>query len=432
MTENLSKKTVMIIDNGLFVSFARMLGKSFGKTYYHVPWQTAFPMSSSLSIGKGFDEIERVRYPLDFIDKVDLWIFLDLYQHDLQLFLEKTGHRVFGCRKGEELELDRVGFKNQLKKVGLPIAKTEVVIGIGELREYLKTVKNKYVKTSTARGDFETFRHDTYDISEPRLDELEHTLGGRKHSYQFLVEDEIPDCVEVGYDGVCIDGKWPDKAMMAYEIKDVGMIGRWLPYPALAAPVRAVNTKISSIMNGYKYRGFFSSEIRYGKDKQPYFIDPCCRLGTPSNELLQELFENWPEVVWNGAEGVSTVLRPRPKAKFGVLVMLQSEWCVKNWGSIYYPKEIDQFVKLRFHSRVDGKKNYVSPQTVGLPDIGGVVGTGDTLEAAIAQVRERAKQIKAYQLHVNDESIEKGLEVIAKGEKAGIKFFMDGEPRPRS
>lgn len=409
----------MVIDNGLFVSFARLLGKTFKKVYYYSPWQSSFPRSNQLIPGDGFDEIERVNFPLDKADDVDLWVFLDLYHCDLQDYLISKGARVWGARHGEEMELYRWEFKQALKKMGLPVQPIQHIFGFKELRDVLKTVKDKFVKTSFVRGDFETFKHESYELSKPRLDDLEHFLGPMGDKYEFLVEDEIPDAVEVGYDGFTIDGEFPSHAMLAYEVKDCGMIGVALPYAKLAEPVRVVNEKLKPALKGYNYRGFLSTEIRYTKDKKPFFIDPCCRLGTPSNELLQELFEDWPTTLWEGAMG--KIITPKPKAKFAVMAIIHSEWAVNDWQTLHYPTKIDDFVKLRFHTRIDGK-NCVPPQVVGMPDLGGVVGSGDTLIAAIAQCKERAAMIKGFQVKVDLGSIGEALETIQKGIKMGIGF----------
>lgn len=425
--DNLKTKTVMVIDNGLFVSFSRKLASTFKKVYYHTPWQTAFPQSRTLSVGKGFPEIERVEYPLDRADEIDLWIFLDLYQSDLQLYLERHGARVWGCRKGEEMEMFRWEFRGYLKDLGLPVADAERVIGLAALRNYLKKVENKFVKTSVVRGDFETFKHQSYLLSEPRLDDLEHSLGVVKNNYEFIVESEIPDAVEVGYDGFTVDGKFPSHAMMAYEVKDVGMIGRVLPYSKLAKPVLEINQALTPALKGYHYRGFLSTEIRYTKKKQPYFIDPCCRLGTPSNELLQELFDSWGETLWYGAVG--EVVTPRVKSKFGVSAVIKTEWAVDNWQSLHFPKSVDGDVKLRFHTRIDGK-DYIAPQVIGLPDVGYVVGVGNTLIDAINECKEKASQVKGFQVHVGLEGIESALDTIKKGEEHGIKFMQEGEKSP--
>jgi hypothetical protein len=233
------------------------------------------------------------------------------------------------------------------------------------------------------------------------------------------VEDEIPDAVEIGYDGFTVDGAFPTHAMMAYEVKDAGMVGTVKVADNLAQSVKLINSKITPLLKTSGYRGFLSTEIRQLKTGQAYFIDPCCRLGTPSNELLQELFDGWPQVVWDGADGICTT--PKTKARFGCLAIIASEWAVNDWLSVSYPRKLDDFVKLRFHVR-KGEKDYVVPQIIGLPDVGCVVGTGETLQAAVKSCKDRAKEIKGFQLHVNVEAIDKGLEVIEEGKKFGIQF----------
>lgn len=418
--------TVCIVDNGLFVSFARTLAKGFGRTLYHKPFQSAFVRTNDLAPGRGFADLEWCEQPLALLgatpeeDEIDLWVFLDLYQGGLQEFLRSTGRLVWGAGMGEEQELHRWQYKEHLKKLGLPVQGMKHVFGMDNLRSYLKESKGvKYVKTSFTRGDFETFRHEKYELTEPRLDELQHVLGVKHKDYEFIVEDEIPDAVEVGYDGFCIDGKFPNLGMMAYEIKDCGMVGTVKPYELLAEPVRLINSKVTPDMHAYGYRGFYCTEIRYTTKKESFFIDPCCRLGTPSNELLQTLFDGWPQTVWDGARGVCT--SPKMKAKFGVLAMIVSEWATNDWLCVNYPASIEEFVKLRFHTRKDGK-NYIVPNVIGIPDVGCVVGTGDTLAEAVKVCKERAKLISGFQVHVNVDAIDKGLEVIKEGEKFGIKF----------
>jgi hypothetical protein len=417
---DLKNKTVCVVDNGLFVSFARTLAKDFGRCLYYKPFASAFPKSNDLAPGRGFDELEWCEQPLLLADEIDLWVFLDLYQSGLQVFLRRQGARVWGAGEGEDRELHRWEFKEELKRLGLPVQHCEHVQGLEALRKCLKaTKKTVYVKTSYVRGDFETFKCSDFSIVEPRLDQLAHVLGAKKETYEFIVEDEIPDAVEVGYDGFTVDGKFPELAMMAYEVKDAGMVGVVKPYQQLAEPVKVVNGKLAPGFKDSGYRGFFSSEIRYTKKKEPFMIDPCCRLGTPSNELLQGLFDNWAQVCWDGAEGVCTT--PKAKAKFGCLAMINSEWAINDWLHVQYPRELDDAVKLRFHVR-RGEKDYVVPQAIGLPDVGCVIGTGATLDAAVKQCKERAEAVKGFQVKVNTEAIDKGLDVIKEGERYGIKF----------
>ena len=391
------------------------------KVYYNNPRMSPFPRTQELCPGTGFEEIEVIHDPLTrLVGKGVLWVFLDLYHSDLQEHLVAKEEKVWGARRGEEMELRRWEFKQYMRKIGLPVQPCVKVVGMDALRKELRKPGKKFVKTNV-RGDFETFPSHRFDVTEPRLDEIEHVLGPLKDDYEFVVEDDIPNAVEVGYDGITVDGEFPSHAMIAFEIKDVGMMGRSLPYAQVPKPVRQVNDRLVPAFTGYKYRGFFSSEIRYTKDHVANLIDPCCRLGTPSNELLQELFKGWPETLEGGADG--KMVSPEPTGgPFGVLIMLHSEFGVSDWVNVYYPKELDPYVKLRFHCRTKAGINTIPPQVIGMPDLGCVVGTGKTLLDAIKVAYERACQVEAYGLVVNKESIPQGMGVIAEAEKLGIHF----------
>ena len=65
-----------------------------------------------------------------------------------------------------------------------------------------------------------------YDLVEPQLDELEHRFGARKQLIEFIVEGEIPDAVEIGYDGFTVDGAFAATATRGIEVKDRGFIMR--------------------------------------------------------------------------------------------------------------------------------------------------------------------------------------------------------------
>jgi hypothetical protein len=418
---DLSNKTVCVVDNGLYVAFARKIAPAFGRCLYHVPFQSPFPSINEVASGRGFPELEWCEQPLLEADNIDLWIFLYLYQSGLQVYLRKQGARVWGPGEGDDMELYRWEFSQKVKAMGLPVTNTIQIKGVDALREYLIHHKETcFVKTSFVRGDFETFKVEDYKVIEPYLDELEHKLGVKKEDYEFIVDDEIPNAVEVGYDGFTINGQFPSQGMQGYEIKDAGMVACVKPYEQLAEPVKFINSKMSETLKGYNYCGFWATEIRYTKDKKSFFYDPCCRLGSPSNELLQELFDNWPEVLWFGAEG--ELVTPRVKAKFGVAAVIESDWAETNWLSIDYPKSIDQYVKLRFHLRYREKDYIVPLKGLEMGDVGYVVGTGNTLDEAVKICKERAKLIKGFRLHINVEAIDKGLDVIKEGEKYGIKF----------
>lgn len=420
-----SDKTVCVVDNGLFVSIAEKLSESFGRVLYWMPWVNGFPKSNQLIVGEGIEGIERIRYLWDHVDEVDLFVFPDVYFGDIQEELARRGKRVFGARSGDLLELDRAATKALLRQLGLPVAPWKRIVGLDNLRAYLQKHRDVWVKVSTTRGDMETWHSVNYDLSEPRIDELEHRLGAVKLVIEFVVEDGIPNATEIGYDGFTVDGRFPTgDVLFGIEAKDVGYVGAVKPYDELPTAVQFVNEKLAPFLAARRYRGFFSTEIRVTDEEVPYLIDPCCRAGSPPSELYQELFSNWPEVMWAAADGEIVYLEPI--ARFGVMAMLHSSWADKNWQSIKFPDKVRKWVKLRNHTIIQGT-NYVVPQSVDLPEIGAVLGIGDTLKEAIIHCQANAEQVQGYYIDCRTSSFSQILGEIEEARSRGIELTDEDE-----
>lgn len=414
-------KTVCVVDNGLFVSIAQMLARSFGRVLYYTPWQSAFPTSNTLIIGDGLPGITRIKYPWNHLDEVDLWVFPDVYFSDMQTELVRQGKRVWGARRGDSLELYRSEAKDLFRKLGLSVNGYEVVRGLDALREHLKEHENVWVKVSMVRGDMETWKSVNYGLSEPRLDELEHRLGAKKNIEEFLVEDDISPAVEIGYDGFTVDGQFSQEtSFFGVETKDVAYIGAVKPYAELPDAVLDVNAALAPWFKKQQYRGFFSSELRITEDGEAFLIDPCARAGSPPSEVYQDVYSNWPDIMWRGSEGV--LVEPEATCKFGVEAMIHSAWADKNWQAIEFPPEVEPFVKLRNLTKIDGKF-YVVPTSCGLPEIGAVIGLGDTLQEAVDHLVHNAEQVKGYYVDIKLSGIDEALEEVKNGqENYGIQF----------
>ena len=392
---NLKTKTVLCYDNGIFPEMAVTLSKSFGRVLYYVPWTSGMPKSNARLIGSGIDGVERVDSPWPYFDDVDLWVFNDVYEGDMQQWLASQGKRVWGCRGGAELEIDRPTSKEVSRKLGIDIGPYKVVKGLDALREHLKKNDDQWVKISGTRGDMETFGAKSYEKVEPRLDELEHNMGALKKVMEFTVEEGINDAIEGGYDGYVIDGKFPRAAMTGVEVKDEAYLMKTVRWSELPEQVRSVNEKLAPALKKYGYRGFISTEVRCTKDGKAYLIDPCCRAGSPPNELYQVMMENMAEAIWYGAEGV--LIEPEFKSKWGAEVLLISEWADQNWMHVSFPRKIREFVKLRNFCVIDGEY-YVIPQWTGCAEIGAVVALGDTPDEAIENCKKIAEQVEGHLL----------------------------------
>jgi hypothetical protein len=420
LIENLKTKTAMCVDNGLFLEVAKTLSKSFKEVLYFMPWISAFPKSNQYIVGHGVEGITRVEYFWDHFEDVDIFIFPDVYFGDLQEYLVSIGKTVWGGRKGEEMELYRDKMKDYMKSVGLYVTPFKVIKGVTALRDYLKEHDNVYVKINLLRGNFETFHSENYELSEPKLDEIEYNLGAMKTIQDFIVEDAYDDAVEAGTDTFTIDGKYPNKLLQGVEIKDLGYMCRVSEYDKISKQITGFNDEMVDAFKGYGYRGFFSTEVRISKDKKPYMLDMCSRCGSPPSELYQLMYRNLAEIIWYGAKGY--VIDPITEFEYGVEVLIHSSWADKNWQAISFPKKYRDNIKLRNACVIDGKY-YCVPQTVGLAEIGAIVAESDTLQGAIDKVKEIAETVKGYYIEIKLESIDKAIEEFKKLEEFGIKIM---------
>lgn len=427
--ENLKEKTVLVVANPLFVSIAERLARDFGKCYLWVPFSGSFPTLNAGMVGTGLLGVEKVDSIFgDHFDEVDLFVFCDLYHAHEQVYLEELGKRVFGARHGEDLEIYREATKKKMEEMGLPVQPWKVVTGISALREHLKSHNDQHIKIDRWRGLTETFFSPTYEIVEPKLDELEHLLGGFKESMEFIVEEDLPDRVEVGIDAYCVDGEHPNSILCGIEVKDLGYVSEFVKWDSIPEPIRRFNEVMAPIFERFGYRGFMSTEVRIGNDRVPYMIDLCARAGSPPSELYQEFYENFSHIVWAGANG--RIIEPKPAGKFGVQVVLKSNWASGHWQPVVFPEKYERNIKL-FNCVVIEGKRFVVPLDEEMSEIGAVVGWGDTLEAAVEMVREAGESVEAYGLKFSIGPADAAQEQMAELDRLGVSpFTLDAAPKP--
>ena len=417
--ENLKNKSCCVYDFGTFMGLAMKLSESFGKVYYHSPWQSSFPKSNFMMIGEGVPGVERVNNFWDIVPECDLFVFPDVHCGDVAEHLSSLGKQVWGSRHGEELELFRDKSKEYCKSLGINIGNYEVIIGITALRAYLKSHKNQWIKFNITRGDMETFHAENYKIVEPRLDYLEWSLGAKKNITKFIVEDAIEDAIETGYDGYCIDGQYPSKGIYGIEIKDKGYIAIAKDYKDIPEEITDVNKKLSDTLKKYSYRNFFSTELRVTQDRKGYLIDPCMRAGSPPSEIYTNMFENLAEIIWEGSKG--NCVDPVIKNKYGVELLIHSNWAMENWQAITFPEEYKDCYKFRNLCRIDNKY-YSVPSIIPVPEIGAIVATDDTLEGAIDKLKFLSEQIESYDIKTFPDVIETAMDGINKLKAWGLDF----------
>lgn len=422
MKTDFSKLAARVIDNGLSVSFAERLARKpdgFGRVEYFCPYASGFPTPNLAKIGTGFGGVERIYKFWDDVESVDLFIFLDVGFGDLQEYLRRIGKKVWGSGAGQELEMYRWHAREMHAKLGLPVVPAELITGLSNLNDYLKTHENVWIKISEFRGIGETWNSVNYDLSKPRLDSLQQDLGPLAEEQSFIVEQTIDTAGEVGYDGYNIDGQFPSTALAGVEGKDVGFIMASMKYSELPDSIIEVNSKLTPAFKQYGYRGHYSSEIREGKGGIPYLTDSTCRVPMPPSELQQEIVTNWPEIMWAGARG--ELVDMQVAHKYGFEFILYSDFAPENFMAVEYPKEIANYVKLYNSLRRNGV-DYVVPTDGKLEQVGAVVGFGDNIAEAIKQAEKNADMVKGDRLGVKTGLVPKLMDTLRECKKRGINF----------
>ncbi len=417
---NLKDKTLMIYDYGTFFPLAQRLAKDFKKVYYYCVWKSSFPTIDAALIGEGYEGVERVLNFWDYVDETDYFLFPDILDGDLQAYLRGMGKKVFGSGKGEELEMYRDDTKKLLKKLGLNVNNYVVIKGMDKLREYIKHHKDVYVKFDIYRGTAETFHAPSYPDIELYLDEVEHRLGIKKYIQEFLVEDALNDCVEIGYDGYCIKGEYPNKTIVGIEIKGVAYIGIVKDYDKFPKEITRFNDKIAKTLKNYDYAGFMSTEVRVNKQHKDYMVDFTARAGSPPSEIYQNMYTNLAEIIAMGAEG--KVVEPVIKYKYGGQLQMHCDALEHGQVMIDFPKEIEDNVKLRCSAKINGH-TYVLPQPEGGTCVGSLVAMGNSIDEVFNKLKDYASKISCKGLDIEYDALNKITSEIKQMKDYGINIF---------
>ena len=414
---DLSTKKVLFFDRGYYTSIAEKLAESYGKVYYYIPQSNPYPSSPVKKIGEGVKGLECIPDFWKVVDKVDIIVFMDCYDGDLQHWLRKKGYRVFGSGASEKLELDRPYLLECLKKVGLAVPKTYRAVGLDDLCKYLDGKTDKWLKRSYFRGDFETYHFKSKEHFQPWIDDLRERIGRGADDIEILVQNPVESSCEIGYDGFCIDGEFVNKnCLVGYEVKDKGYIGKIMDKTPTI--LKHVNDKMSSIYKHHGYRGHYSSELRITKEGKPYFMDATCRAPTPPSQVMTEIYKNYGNIVWDIAEGEVPVMEP--VAKYGAEIILYSPWNKTHELCVEIPKDISKWVKL-YNQRYRGNIPYIVPNS-GDGDFGAAIGLGNTVKEAMEKCMDVASRVIADKLVYDENIFSEVAEQIVTGEKHGISF----------
>lgn len=420
---DLKQYNCLVYDYGSNLSLAMRLSREdgFGKTYYFVPTvHNGYPDHKPIDIGRNVPNVIKVKEWAEVINEVDCVIFPDVYEPALQTYFKSIGKAVFGSKYACELEYDRVRLKELLTEYGLPVNEYEVAKGIDELDSILQERVDVFVKNKL-RGDSETWHHTNYNLSKGELQRMRASLGAYQNQETYLVETPIDSIAEVGIDTFCINGLYPSNVLTGIEIKDSMYYGVIVPYMQLPRQLRNVTDKFSNIFRELGYCGAHSNEVMISKDLRGYAIDFTNRCPSPPFELMQEMITNFPEVIWQVANGI--VPEIQYQYKHGVQLIIKSDLAKTDASPIIVPYEYEKYVKIKNLTIDDDGTWYYTPLGVEMQEIGSVVFAADTMREAISGAKKIAESIQGFDIKINTDCISKAKEQIERLEKAGISYI---------
>jgi hypothetical protein len=421
----INEVTVLVVGHGLDIPIAQRLARDCKRVLYFSEWCEGFSKVEKGIVGDGIPGIERVMDIWDVKDTVDLFVFPDLGYRGLQMELESQGFPVWGARGGEKLELNREYFLRVLKEVGLELPPVQVCVGITKLRECLRDKENVYIKISLYRGSMETTHFRSWKLDENLIDHLAVKFGGAREMMRFLVCDHIDTELELGCDTYNIDGEWPETVLSGVEYKYKAYFSAVTPFLEMPEQLRNVMARFEDILGRKRYRCQWSMEVRI-KDDRSYFIDPTTRLGMPSTASQIELWKNYSEIIWQGANGV--MVQPEPVAQFSAELVLKAKSGIGLWATAEVPEELKQWVKLSGHCQVEGVDCFPPDENEDRA-VGWLVAIGDTPEQVIEQLKFFVEHLPDG-LSADIAPLAGVLKEIDEAEEQGIGFTEKPMPEP--
>lgn len=421
---NLKSKNLLIFDNGSFFEVCLGLADYYKTVYYYNPWDySGFPTPDKARIGsewkngkmlEGFDSKNFIKVESfwDCLEHTDVILFTDCYQGDLMEHLREMGYPVCGSGKGQILELDRWHTMQEFKSQGMDVTNAVRVVGLSKLKEYLKKVKDKWIKISKYRKIVETFHHNTYELSQAVLEKMEFELGPLKETIEFIICDPIEALVEEGIDIYTVEGEYPETVFAGVEVKDKAYYGEVMSYGKLSKGVQKTCQQLQPLLKKYGYKGFYSTEVRTTKDNKNFLIDFTARFPMPPSPLFPMIYKNLGEVIWETANG--NLINMVPKAKCGLYLSIITEHDEAN-QCIYFPEEYRDNIKLSYPVKIDGKYSIINSNH--FPEIGSICTVGNSYEECYKQMEKIVPTVKGYGLVIDIANCEKAHEEFLKMQK---------------
>jgi hypothetical protein len=425
--KEISDTTFCVIDRATFFPVAKRLARDAKKVYYHRPDGDAFRVFAKGILGDGHGDVTYLNDFWKIKDQIDCWVFPDCMDAGLQLELESQGKPVWGSKDAEDLEQMRGRWLDKARELGMPMPKTHKILGLTNLRLFFSKHQGQtfFVKISTWRGDMETWRAWEPHQIRNKCDLLAMKFGPFQEGITFYVQEKIDTKIESGADTYFNNGQFPSKVILGYEKKGASYFATWKERSEMPPVVWGVMDQIAPTLEKLRYCNMISSEVRI-KDGKSYWLDPCFRFPSPAGEEELELYENFSETVWHGANG--EFVEPKMSAKFCGEAVIQYTGDKEGWKSVVIPEEVEAFVKLYACGYDDGAYHF--PPHQDCEAIGCAIALGDTPKEVLDGLKEIKEALGDAPVDLAIEPLADLFAQIDLAESKGIPFSEQELPEP--
>lgn len=228
-----------------------------------------------------------------------------------------------------------------------------------------------------------------------------------------------------GCDSYFVNGQWPSKVILGYEKKGESYFATWKERSEMPPAIWKPSEAMTELLASYNYCNFVSTEVRV-KGDQSYLLDPCLRCPSPAGEEELELYGNFSEIVYRGAQG--ELVEPEMTAKFCGEAVISYCGDRDGWKSIVVPEEVRRWVKLYACAYEDGAYHF--PPAQDPEAIGCIVGLADTPQGVLDRLKEIRDALKESDVDIHIEPIASLFDEIEEAEKTGIPFTEQKMPEP--
>lgn len=418
---------VQVIDSGLFTELAVRLAREITEVRSFVPWAAEFPLVNDRWVGRGLGEVKWVEdpYVAENFDSVDVFCFPDIFRAGEQQLLKRLGKPVWGSDIGDELETERLWFRELQEEKGMPVPDYEVIEGFAALEQHLQEAGHCFVKTtSKIRGSMET--HEFWSIEQDYywLEKVKSDLGGAREHVTFLVEQPVESKWESGVDTYCVGGEFPKTPMQGIEVKGKLILSSAQLRSRTPSRMDEDLSLLALELAKAGYCNFLSAEYR-----GDILTDFCARAPNPGIGVEMEMIRNLGQIICEGVRG--QLVEPDFEFEYGIQAAIFHDHDEALWKSFPLPESMRRWVKLMEFCFVDGLWQII-PRPPHGQKIGWLLGVGNSIEEAAAHLHRNAEALHAYPFDIKLDALPEAIAQAQEMEKEGLEFADQPVPAPET